>query len=103
MATETALDVLDRDFKISEPLKTPNFETVELLNNGMVSVSTPRGLGRTRTIMMSREDAERLGHLPYAYKEDLMPKKLTFMLIGHLSVAILVGVAAGTIAVVIRK
>lgn len=103
LATEVALEILDRELKLSEPRKTPAGETVQVLNNGMVSVLIPRGMGRYRNIHMTWEDAVRLGHMPYAYKEDLLPKKLTFILIGHLAAALILGVATGALAVWVNK
>lgn len=103
LASEVALEILDREFKLSEPLKTPAGETVHILNNGMVVVSTPLGFGRTRGISMTCEEAERLGHLRYAYKEDLLPKRMTYMLIGHFAVALILGMAAGALAVHANK
>ncbi len=103
LATEVAWENLDRELKLSEPRKTPLGETIQLLNNGMVSVSTPCGFGRNRTITMAWEDAKRLGHLPYVYKQDLLPQKATFMLIGHFVSALALGVAAGTLAVFVHS
>lgn len=103
LATEVALEILDREFNLSEPRKTPAGETVQVLSNGMVSVLTPRGFGQYRDIRMTRENAVRLGHMPYAYKEDLLPKKSTFILIGHFAVALMLGIAAGTTAVWVNK
>lgn len=103
LASEVALEIVDREFKLSEPRKTPAGETVQVLNNGMVSVTTPRGFGRFRNIVMTWEDAQRLGLMPYAYKEDLLPKKLTFMLIGHMAAALILGIAGGALALWLNK